>query len=108
MAASYFLSPRSGRKHKAWGVSPREANQYGNKARETGDSLGVTIASLLGSRIMVLETWLLTSAARFAGSLFQSLRSWGFASLHPRLYSLTRSAGYAFSILTRKPLNSGV
>jgi hypothetical protein len=32
-------SLRSRRKHKAWGASPRTANQQNNKAREAGDSV---------------------------------------------------------------------
>jgi len=32
-------SPRSGRKHKAWGASPRIINKKSQRARETGDSL---------------------------------------------------------------------
>jgi hypothetical protein len=32
------FSPRSGRQHKAWGVSPRFKNESVNRAREAGDS----------------------------------------------------------------------
>ena len=32
-------------------------------------------------------------AARFAGLFRFATRSWGSASLHPRLYAVTRSAG---------------
>jgi hypothetical protein len=32
------FSPRSGRQHKAWGVSPRVHNKNDQRAREAGDS----------------------------------------------------------------------
>ena len=34
------FSPRSGRQHKAWGVSPRIASRKGIKAREAGGRVG--------------------------------------------------------------------
>ena len=34
---SIWLSLRSRRKHRAWGVSPRKNNQKGRRTRETGD-----------------------------------------------------------------------
>jgi hypothetical protein len=40
----------------------------------------------------------MNQAARFAGCLADSLSPWGFAALHPRLYAVTRSAGYVLVV----------
>ncbi len=50
------FSPRSGRQHKAWDVSPRFENQNVNRAREAGDSPCVN-----------QNVQNLAAAARFAG-----------------------------------------
>jgi len=50
------------------------------RAREVGDSYSLYSA--------------VSAFARFARSAFLSVVTWGFASLHPRLYAYTRSAGF--------------
>ena len=56
----------------------------GKRAREACDSANLSINSMTK-----------TTVARFAGSSRLLSRSWGFASLHPRLYAVARLAGSA-------------
>jgi hypothetical protein len=78
-----YLSPRSGRWHKAWGVSPR-INRKKNWSPRSG------------RQPIEFNVWRnRRSVARSAGSLFFKLSaSWGSASLHPRLYAAVRCAHY--------------
>ena len=62
--------PRSGQKHKDWGVSPRNSELTVCKPADAGDS---AITRFAGSRIFAFVTWglrpRLYASARFAGSI---------------------------------------
>ena len=52
--ADLILSPQSGRKHKAWGASPRIAIYKSNRARGAGDSATGNKLSPAFSHILIL------------------------------------------------------
>src|SRR4051794_147278 len=84
-----MLSPRSGRKHKAWGASPRITNQKHIEAREAVDSpeMAHAVARFTGSKIICLV---------ILGIAPQALCLHPLRGLcAPRLYAYTRFAGYA-------------
>ena len=91
----YSLSPRSGRKHKAWGGAQRNP-----RVQEYIEIEPVKRATAGSERISKKQFFIVitseASAAHFVGSIpkFLFVRSWGSASLHPRLYAGTRFAGW--------------
>jgi len=88
-----FLSPRSGRQHKAWGASPRYDRKKHFEPTLVGDSAAARFAGLGG--LICIGSWglrpRLYAAARFAGlGGLICIGSWG---LRPRLYAAARFAG---------------
>src|SRR5258706_16432023 len=71
-------------------------------ARETGDSRGTGIRFSFDKAIIIFR---LSPASRV--QFFLSNHSWGFASLHPRLYAATRSAGSEFLDLHQEAFELG-
>gem|GEM_PF-2320002 len=65
----HLLRPRSGRQHKAWGVSPGNEMQNHERAREAGDSAAACFAG--SDSLIIVATW----------------------GLRPRLYAVARFAG---------------
>lgn len=82
-----FPNPRSGWKHKAWGWSEATAQRNPGLATEKVVSArSVRHPNRYNSLIM-------NCGRHFAGSGFLSQPSWGFASVHPRLYATARLRG---------------
>jgi hypothetical protein len=64
------------------------SSKYTRKAREVGDRPFIK---------MNRRFW---AIARFARSFYSGSSTWGFASLHPRLYASARSAGLGNEVRT--------
>src|SRR6266545_5186230 len=85
----HILSLRSRRQNRAWGGASAEPQEYGvstHQAREVGGSfLSCAISSSLR-----LGQWLSPASQACA---INPDRTWGSATLHPRLYSAARIRG---------------
>src|SRR6266508_2153593 len=85
----HILSLRSRRQNRAWGGASAEPQEYGvstHKAREVGGSfLSCAISSSLR-----LGQWLSPASQACA---INPDRTWGSATLHPRLHSAARIRG---------------
>jgi len=82
-----WKSPRSGRRHRAWGGAQRNPRTVVENIRSprSGRQSNYHVRCFRSRDLYRL-------LRRLCG--FLCWRSWGFAALHPRLYADTRSAGW--------------
>ena len=79
------LSPRSGCKHKAWGGAKRNPRMMTGKKTERAKRV-------IAQTLQFTHDKALSPTSRALPSYFNYL-SWGFASLHPRLYAIAALRG---------------
>jgi len=96
MVLPFIPSRRSRRKRKAWGVSPRKpVVKVIHEPTKWATDVGPEITSQRIVSPWMKSFFMVLSPAKAGSSFSWASSPWGSASLHPRLYAVACSAGFA-------------